>query len=143
VLLLQDKCLPVIRPCPLSERSQRIATAFHLRELRIAELLEQFPPLHSTLQIPVGHLLNVGVRDGIDQARELLGVLAIEGDLQDLGSLKKLSLQILREPFGRPRLLADHLEVADPALPERGIDDESALDLDQLASLVTLGVVPL
>src|SRR5271157_4214687 len=101
VLLLQDKCLPVIRPRSLRERSQRIATVFQLRELRIPELLEQLPPLHSTLLIPVGHFLDIGVRDGIDQTRQLLGVLAIEGDLQDLGSRKKLSLQILREPVGR------------------------------------------
>src|SRR5271157_905991 len=143
VLLLQDKCLPVIRPCLLRERSQRIATVFQLRELRVPELPEQLPPLHSALQIPVGHFLDISVRDGIDQARQIFGVLAIEGDLQDLGSRKKLSLQILREPVGRPRLLADHLELVDPTLLERGIDDESALELDQLAPLVTQGFVSL
>src|SRR5271166_5238747 len=67
VLLLQNKCLPVIRPCLLGERSQRIATTFQLRELRTTELLEQLSTLNSTLQIPVGHFLDVGVRDGIDQ----------------------------------------------------------------------------
>ena len=142
VLLLQDKCLPVIRPCLLRERSQRIFTVFQLRELRIPEPPEQLPPLHSALQIPVGHFLDMGVRDGIDQARQLLGVFAIEGDLQDLGSRKKLGLQILREPVGRPRSLADHLELVDPSLLERGVDDESALELDQLAPLVSQGFLP-
>ena len=119
ILLLQDKCLPVVRPSSLRERSESVAKPFHLRVLRSAYLLERLFLLYSTLQVAVGHFLDVRVRDGIDQACQFRRVLALERDLQDLGSLKELSLQILREPGGWPRLLPHYLELVDSALLER------------------------
>ena len=71
----------------------------------VLDLLELVVPVRSPLGVHVDDFVHIGFLDRVDDARELLGIVAAQGDFHHLRARDELDFQVLLEPRDRIDLL--------------------------------------
>ena len=91
----------------------------------------------ATLALHVDDLVQIGLRDRLDQRNNLRGILADHRYGDDLGAFLKVNFQLLGKPGERLGLFVHHLQILDFLPLKGGAENEVVLDPGRLGPLVS------
>ena len=111
----------------------------HLGHVFLVFPLQRVAPLQPLRLLLVDHVGEVGLRDRVDDLRDVLGILAAHADLHDFRLHRRRNLDVPHQIADRVILVGQDRERRDTRPPQRRREHERALD--QLDLRLAVGLV--